>query len=307
MKTEIFTINFKPHYNGLHRVCYKKTTDVNYTCEEVLCKLIDCQCTFKFSVNIPDCTNVMIEGYIQPECENILSTNNRTPFSITSDTVTPNCKRYDIKYTNYVLDNLNLVQVISGAGYLIAPNAILVGGGGTGGVLGTSLGFGGTVLVGVVNAGSGYTSAPQIVIDPPPLGGTQAVYSFIAQGFNYVAPLNCGVSVTDYGVISNFTPNYSICSNIVPIVPSGLFAVENGNCGCNCVNVTIAANLSYGVFKYYYYDCLGNLQQGIKVDTVPLTLCIMPNTLVIDLSFICEGGFPCNSNPPTVIYGGSCM
>jgi Protein of unknown function (DUF2589) len=62
-----------------------------------------------------------------------------------------------------------------GSGYTTAPGVTPTGGGGSGLIMSTTLGTGGSVAsISITNPGTGYTSAPNLAIDPAPAGGTNA-------------------------------------------------------------------------------------------------------------------------------------
>jgi hypothetical protein len=63
--------------------------------------------------------------------------------------------------------------VNAGHGYTTAPNVTITGGGGSGATATATLtGTNGSITLAMVNFGTGYTSTPTVVIDPPPAGAS---------------------------------------------------------------------------------------------------------------------------------------
>lgn len=307
MTTSFFTLTVKVPKKGMYRICYR-TDDVSaYTCDSFFCDPIVCPCKYTISIETNGCQSLQINGYVQPECEPVESVVNRTPFITDVVTASSGCKKWKVSYSNLDFTGVLLYLANVGFGYITPPTITFVGGGGTGmtGVT-TTNGLGQVITATIVNPGTGYTNYPDIVLSPPPLGGTRAQVTFIS-AYGYTVPSNCFLDDSvEFGQLFNMLPNYYVCSQNLPAVAPNLFATEEGVCGCGCITVTITPATDYWEHRYIYYDCLGNLQSGKPLTNEPYTLCIVPGTLVIDLFFLCDGVSPCPSTPPTVIYGTPC-
>ena len=89
-------------------------------------------------------------------------------YGTTTTDIYPNALTESLNVSGSAQPVAKVVIEVPGLGYTSAPTATLVGGGGTGATATASLnGVTGLILL---NEGNGYTSAPSVLIDPPPSG-----------------------------------------------------------------------------------------------------------------------------------------
>lgn len=171
-------INFTSNYSaGQHRVCYRYpgspgyplydcTLIVNCTPFVLPITSVPCQANIVINVDNETCDTVLFDGYIQPTCEGVLSLVGRVPFNVTF-TPNPSCIAVDFTCNNVGVFDAPVTTpgtgYTNGIGYTVNPLDI-IGGGGTGTVITFDVvGFAVTNPV-VTVPGSGYISAPTIII-----------------------------------------------------------------------------------------------------------------------------------------------
>jgi hypothetical protein len=120
--TATITVDFQANYTGNHRVCWRvQGSGDPYDCNTSVSCVgggAVCQAVFTVPLNSTSCDgDVIIEGYVQAECEDVLSTNGRVPFVTNPFTPTPTCIRHEI-----TCDHVGILSVSissSGSNYAV--------------------------------------------------------------------------------------------------------------------------------------------------------------------------------------------
>ncbi len=138
---------------------------------------------------------------------------------------------YNAYAFTYVLGGQVQFAVVTslGAGYSFVPHVQFVGGGGSG-ASGTAVMNNGMVTaININNPGSGYTTFPRVIIDPP----SPTINTLMSDQTNAVLALSAITNATNYFVV--VTNNYgSVTSTMVPLVvflPPQNFFVQNVGTG----------------------------------------------------------------------------
>jgi hypothetical protein len=287
----IITVNFTSFYIGTHNVYWRYGTVGPYTGPiPVSCfgNGNPCSTSFLISVDNETCTNLIIEGYVQASCEE--GTDNQIPFTYTF-TPTPSCTRYEITCETVPLLGFDIVD--GGSGYTIAPSTanggITISGGGGSGVVVTANLTGG-VITGFTfsNYGSGYVTAPLVVISPPPVGDTASVTALLGYCEGFIG-FDCNGSSENSTPSDLFQPGevFNMCKvGAAPVLPDGYDLVENGNCLCDCTNLTLTVTSMTGSVDYGYTTCDGSggsdgvfVTGTLNAGDLPLSVCIVVDSL----------------------------
>lgn len=278
------TVNFIALYAGYHRVCWRIGSSGPYTCANVLCTGGGAACSYDISVSVDNetCPTVNINGYVQPVCVDINSTDKRTAFAY-DFTPNPTCKRYNVTCTSAGISTITVLNGGSGYDPGTPPSVIVSGGGGTGAIATAVVDGSGVVTeINVTSPGSGYTSAPTITIAAPGAGVQATASAALANCTELTSPGCSGSAGVIPGVI-RIGETVSICSTTTPTIPEGYTSAQNGNCTCNCVETTINVTGTVGAsIQYYYTKCNGQFVTGIlEVGGSPssITDCIVSGSL----------------------------
>lgn len=260
------TINFVANYAGVHRVCYRTGGSGPYTCVTTSCVGGGAACSYDLSVNVDNetCDLVNFNGYVQPACQDINSTTDRIPFSY-DFTPNPSCKRYIVTCESVAIESITVIG--GGSSYNpISPPAVLIsGGGGTGATATANVSGGGVVTSITLNTpGSGYTSLPSVTIAPPGGGGVTATAEAVLANCSELTAPGCSGGGAIIPTIIALGEQVSICSTSAPTIPSDYSSEENGNCTCDCVEMTLSVTGTPGdAITYYYNRCSGEFVSGV--------------------------------------------
>ncbi len=224
------TIEFVANYTGPHRVCYRTGGSGPYTCTTVVCAGGGAACSADISISVDNetCDDVNYNGYAQPQCEDINSTNGRIPFSI-DFTPNPTCKRYVVTCTSVGIASFVITN--GGSSYTPASNpAVIISGGGGTGATATATADGAGVITSLVvtAAGTGYTSTPAVTIAAPGGGGVTATATAVLDECTELTSPGCSGSSIVIPAIIPLNESVSICGNSAPTIPTGFTSVENG-------------------------------------------------------------------------------
>lgn len=267
------SVDFDANYSGDHRVCWRvQGSGSAYDCTTIVNCVgggSTCNAVFTVQVNTTSCDgDVIIEGYIQAACEDILSTGGRLPFVTNAFTPTPTCLRYEITCERGPIESVTIVAV--GTGYTVGDPITVTRDPGD-----TSINDA-TLEVGSVG-GSGEITSVNIVLPgeyqiPPtltPTGGTDAVLEAVLRdcldynNFGNDCAAN-PVTVTGLAVGSTF----AACSDAVPgNAPDEYIVTQTGCCVAEDSDSDVC-------FEYQIEN-----QTGAPVD-ITYTACGGTNTVV---------------------------
>jgi hypothetical protein len=269
------TVQFTAQWTGDHRVCYRVVGDPTYICTipgspsgnpgiNTDCAAGNtCQYNIPIQVDNETCDQVNYEGYVQAFCEDVESLAGRIPFVI-SFIPDPTCKRYEVTCDNVPVAGATVND--GGTGYVDGSytNVGVVGGGGTNAEFTVNI-AGGIIQSPLIltTPGSGYTSVPTLDLVGAGIvtAGTVAIITVNLD--------NCANDLRVYDCSNNFTtvPGGTIalgesifeCYGVgtPPEVVTGFIRSEqDGNCLCNCVEITFETPLNDS-YNYSYIDCNG--------------------------------------------------
>lgn len=148
-----------------------------------------------------------------------------------------------------------------GTGYLtgdvIAPDTATVGVPGVAAQIGVTSDYGTILTLNVTGNGSGYTSVPTVTVDPPGAGVTATGTAVMQDCPKFTLPDCDGVGVSGPDVA--FLDTITGCSTSAPAnpFPARYTITQNGNCLCDCQNVTITNTGSSGGLRVWYTLCGG--------------------------------------------------
>lgn len=298
------TIEFVSNYAGAHRVCYRIGGSGPYTCALVNCTGGGATCSYDISVNVDNetCPVVNFNGYAQAACEDINSTNNRIPFSY-DFTPNPTCKRYTVTCESVGIASITITN--GGSGYTPGSHpVVLISGGGGSGATATATANGSGVITSIIlnTTGSGYTSIPAVTIAAGGGGGVTATAEAVLGPCTELTSPGCSGSGVIIPTILALGESTNICSPSAPTIPSDFSSVENGNCACNCVELTLSVTGTPGdTIQYFYTQCNGVAVSGVlSVGGSPAAIidCIVSGSLITNAVV----GSPAVS----AVYGASC-
>lgn len=261
------TINFTSYYAGDHRVCV--SIDGNpYDCTIVVTCIgfgTACSAVYNATVDNETCSDMVFDVYVQPVCESEESLEKRT-YATYTFTPSPACKKYTLECKNAPIESITITT--PGTGYTSAPNVTISGGGG--------LGATATAIVNplapyeitgftITNYGSGYTSPPFVNIDNPadPLGTPATAIADLDQ-CGSISFATCSGTYTVPADVVEVGDSIEVCSPTTggPVVTSQYTKTENGNCLCDCENLTIEVTGASGSIDYYANACDGGQLTG---------------------------------------------
>lgn len=236
------TINYTANYLGNHRICYRQVGTTNYCCLTDVVSALGPQ-TFIIDFATPadycdgtanevvvpietDCGPFDYEGYIQPTCEDLVSTNNRTPWTA-SFTTTPDCLAYIISCDSAGVGSVIIVD--AGAGYVSIPGTTITGGGGSGATVQTLMCTYPTGGIGINNQGTDYVIGENVFISGGTgtpiqvqvltIGGAGELLTFALVGVGLYSVLpgiaNVASTASGIGVNATFNINYQLAAILV--------------------------------------------------------------------------------------------
>jgi len=307
------TVNFNAQYVGPHRVCFRIVGAPTYTCTvpggpgpgfHPVCSGGGLPCSYDITIMVDNetCDQVDYEGYVQAACEDLASLTGRDPFAV-SFIPDPACNRYEVTCINSpVLDVTNLV---GGSGYTNGNyNGLAsVGGGGVGATFDVTVAGGIITVITVATPGSGYTSAPTIDLTSIPFApGVAATYTVNLTGCSALTIYDCSGATVEILPLGTFQPaeTYDMCGSATPTIPADYSIIEDGNCLCNCTEISLTEDEPGGTgsLNYTYIDC----NDVVVTGTVATGATLGPICMVTDsLTFVVVG----NANG-TITVGAAC-
>ena len=270
------TINFTSYYAGDHRVCVSINGNP-YDCTIVVTCIgfgTACSAVYNATVDNETCSDVVFDVYVQPVCESEESLEKRT-YATYTFSPSPACKKYTLECINVAVESINVTN--AGTGYTIVPNVAISGGGGAGATATASLdGFGG-ITISLDTPGSGFTSVPSVNIDPPDTPGDQAVAVAILDQCGSISFATCSGTYTVPADVLELGTTVEVCSPTTggPVVTSQYTKTQNGNCLCDCENLTIEVTGASGSIDYYANACDGEQLTGtLNAGDLAVSACI---------------------------------
>lgn len=171
-----------------------------------------------------------------------------------------------------------------GSGYLngeiLAPDTGVVGVPVTPAQFTITTDYGTIIQLVLVLAGSGYTSAPGAIIDPPG-AGTTALATVVLAGCDRFDIQDCtGVSLISVpsGTLMPGDSTF-VCGSTAPSLPDGYSVAPNGNCLCNCEQVTISPSVGTSTVRYIACDGIAAEVTMIVAVTAPLVVCVVTGSV----------------------------
>jgi len=301
------------NYTGPHRICYRVVGTLPYTCTlpgtpgpgfHPVCAGGGTPCGYTIDIMVDNetCDTVQYEGYVQAACEDESSMVGRMPFPTVSFVPSPACKRWDVTCVDSPV--LDAVILDAGTGYTdgVYPALPVIGGGGTLATFDVTVAGRVITVVALATAGSGYTSAPTLDISSIPYApGTLADILIRLVGCTALNVFDCTDTSSETIALGVLKPGdvYEMCGTTEPVVPADYAIVENGNCLCNCTQMTIIEDGGgRGTIDIKYIDCNGlgtsaNILTGASLGPI----CMVTGSL----SYVLNG-----DAAVTVIVGAAC-
>lgn len=174
----------------------------------------------------------------------------------------------------------SIVIVTPGNGYLntevLAPDSGVVGVPATAAQFTVTSDYGKIIAVTIVNQGINYVTLPNVVIDPPGAGTTALAVSVLQGCDSFAIPDCSGVSLIILPK-GSLKPGQStfVCGSNIPALPVDYSVVLNGNCLCNCEEVTITPVAGTTSVRYINCDNVAASSQMTATITNPLTVCVV--------------------------------
>lgn len=283
MNTAEITIIFTSSYTGNHRICYRITGDTDYICIIVSCQEGE-QCEFTFPIETINegCNAIIIEGYIQPLCEDLSSEGNRIPWEVELISTDP-CKRYSIDCVGGYIGQVTVTD--SGTAIydpMNPPNLIIseVGGIGYGGQLTPVIdNISGLIIdVTIDNPGGWYGNTTTITVDSGT--GTLPTFEIEIRCNSSAELLDCSdipqiLPTLTMGIPYNICTNETISDNLLDDAED-LFVINRQelSCSCNCLEYAIENTSPFLTLPFRYYDCNGVYNAPNILPSTTVNLCI---------------------------------
>lgn len=169
-------VNFTANYNGTHRVCYRIGSSGSYTCVNTSCTVGPCSSSIPIFVDNETCINIDFNGYVQASCQDVSSSVDRVPFSVTF-TPQPSCSQYTVTCLNSSVGSVVITN--PGTSYVPGtPPAVIISGGGGSGATGTAIvGAGSLLTIASVDPGSGYNNGTFSAVHATGGTGSGAIFN----------------------------------------------------------------------------------------------------------------------------------
>lgn len=307
-------------YNGDHRVCYRTGNVGSYTCLTISCAggSTPCVATVPIFVDNETCNVVQFNGYVQPVCMDIASTDERVPFSETF-TPTPSCNSYTLTCQNSGVGSAIVTNGATDYDPLNPPSILFTGGGGTGVTGSAEIGAGSILTSPITTPGSGYTNGvfPNVNLTGGAGTGAQATVTVTGGvitsvvisnvgtgygnsqilGFNYV-DMGMGIAPTTEGYVT-ITSDYGILNGIAIISQGGGYTTPP----------TITVGVSGGGTQATATAVLATCP-AINTTGCNGVVVVIPETVlhVGDSMSICNiGGAPTVDPAYSVVSAGNCL
>lgn len=314
-------LDFTAVYAGSHRVCYRIGGVGSYTCITVSCVggTTSCLASIPIFVDNETCVDVSFDGYIQPTCIDIASSDERFPFSVLF-TPSPVCKSYTVTCNTSTVT----APTITNGGTLydpLSPPSVLFTGGGSTGATGEAVVGGGAIVstLGVItDPGSGYVDGTYSNVDITGGTGTGAQATVIVVGG---AVTSITITTVGNGYLSSDTLglDYTDMSMGVPPATSSEFTVTTNYGVVTSITIltsgsgyTSAPNVTIGVSGGVQATATGNLAGCPSVTSTGCdgaTVVIPANVLNVgDTMAVCNiGGVPAVSDVYSAVLSGNCL
>ncbi len=170
-----------------------------------------------------------------------------------------------------------------GSGYrdgeILAPDPGVVGVPGTPADLTINTDYGSVIDITVTDGGDEYTSDPTVVIDAPS-PGTTALATASLRGCSQLTVQDCSGASSETIAVGTYQPGESIffCGENEPTTGDDYSVVEDGNCLCNCIELTLR-NDGGDTVDLLYILCDGNVETTTLGASSSVTKCIVEGSL----------------------------
>lgn len=266
------TINFVSYYAGTHRVCVSKDGNP-YDCTLTVSCIgfgTACSAVWYDTVDNETCDDVTFDVYVQPTCEEVESLEKRTYSSYTF-IPSPACKKYTLECVNVPVESITVDD--GGSGYSTATVSIS-GGGGAGATATANLLAGSIDSITLDTPGSGYTSVPAVNISGDGMDGAATA---VLDQCGSITFATCSGNYTIPADTIELNQEFDVCSPATggPTITSEYTKTLNGNCLCDCENITLEVSGASGTISYYANLCDGAQVSGTVTAGDPiLTACV---------------------------------
>jgi hypothetical protein len=283
MNTAEITIVFTSTYSGTYRICWRIEGDVLYTCLTTSCtEGEECEFTFPIETLNEDCDPIVIEGYIQPMCEDETSEENRVYWEVDLLSTEP-CKRFNV---NCIAGQITAVTVLSSGTAVydpLNPPKLVVseppGGLGADAAL-TAVVDGSGILTGVIVDNGGVLYGANTTVTVTSGTGTLPTFSPVINCNSPVPLPDCTEADQIIPTLVIGTP-YVICSNenLSPdILNTDTYNFDitrlDYSCTCQCISYSVENTSPFLTLPFRYYDCDGAYHIDNILPSTTVVLCI---------------------------------
>jgi len=224
------TVNFTSQTLGDHRVCWRIQGVGAYDCTTIInCPVgVTCDAMIGLYVNPEECEDTVIEGYVQPLCNDVISLTGRIPFTATL-VANPTCISYQVTCNSVELERIDVIS--PGINYTAgATLALTVDGSATaectvglGEIYDYNILTAGTLylpgdVVNVIDSGAGAGATIQVLT----VGGSGEILTLdlIAVGTAYSGPSVSSItSASGVGATISLSTDYGIISGTNVLIP----------------------------------------------------------------------------------------
>lgn len=277
-------VTFTSWFTGTHRICWRIGGSGAYDCSTLVsCGGAGTTCTAEITVSLDNetCDAVTFEGYVQATCEEESSTNDRIAFT-TTFTPSPACSRWEVTCNSVALASITILNGGSGYNDMAPPAAVITGGGGSGATAIVTVTGGIVTDITLDSVGSGYTSVPTITVDPASPGVTATAEAVLGYCSGFSSQ-DCVGSPGTFSIPAGAVQageTFNLCNSVEPTVPADYSIVENGNCLCDCTQVTLLNSSGVDNINIHYMACTGKYNMTTLGIGGSFTMCMVSDSII---------------------------